>query len=172
MRLSPGRRWAILGAALGLTLAAVKWVASDEVVEVQHAQSPRVATSGETPRESEAVPRIDLERLRRTPQESPRADPFAQKSWVVAARRDALAAAPPPPPPAPKAPPLPFTFFGKAVEGGQVTVFLARGENSYAVRAGETLDGTYRVERVDERAVVFTYLPLGTRQELAFGGTE
>jgi hypothetical protein len=53
-----------------------------------------------------------------------------------------------------------------------VTVFLARGENTYVVREGSTLDGTYRVDRVDARAVVFTYLPLGMRQELALGPAE
>ena len=69
-------------------------------------------------------------------------------------------------PRAPQAPPLPFTYIGKAVEDGRVTVFVTSGENSYVVRPGATLDGKYRVERVDESKVIFTYLPLGTRQEL------
>ena len=53
-----------------------------------------------------------------------------------------------------------------------MTVFLSRGDNTYIARVGDTLDGKYRVERVDERMVVFRYLPLGQRQQLALGGTE
>jgi hypothetical protein len=171
MRLTPMQRWAILGTALALTLAAVRWAASNDEVDVKSAQSPR-APAGE-PRETQAAPRLDLERLHRSPPEVARADPFAQRSWELAARAEAQRNAPPPPPPAaPRAPPLPFTYLGKAVEAGKVTVFLSRGDNTYIARPGETLDGTYRVERVDEHAVVFRYLPLGQRQRLALGGAE
>jgi hypothetical protein len=171
MKLSPLQRWAILGTALALTLAAVKWAASDEEIAVRPAQSSRAATPDEGQGEAAAVPRLDLDRLRRAPHETPRADPFAPKRWTVATLRPPRAVAPPPPP-KPQAPPLPFTYIGKAVERGQVTVFLMRGESSYVARAGVTLDGVYRVEHVDEGKVVFTYVPLGTRQELALGKTE
>jgi hypothetical protein len=173
MKLTPKQRWAILGTALALTLVAVKWAASKQDAEVKPAQSPRAAAAGETPRRAQDVPRLELERLRRPPPEAARADPFERRSWDVAARDEARRNAPPPPPPAPpRAPPLPFAYLGKAVEDGKVTVFLSRGENTYVVRAGETLDGTYRVERLDERVLVLIYLPLGQRQELALGPTE
>ncbi|MCL4801931.1 MAG: hypothetical protein KJ025_20235, partial [Burkholderiales bacterium] len=160
--------WTNLGTALALPLAGVKWAASDDEAAVAPAQSSRAAAPGEARGGAEPVPPLDLDRLRRAPHERPRADPFAQKRWTVATLQPPRPAAPPPPR-APQAPPLPFTYIGHAVEAGQVTVFLTRGENSYVARAGATLDGTYRVERVDAGKVVFTYLPLGTRQELVLG---
>ncbi len=173
MRLTPRQRWAILGTALALTLAAVKWAASDSDVEVKPAQSPRVATADEMPRNAEAVPRLELDRLRRPSHELARADPFAPRSWDGEARAEARRNAPPPPPPAPpRAPPLPFTYLGKAIEGDQVTAFLARGDSVYVLRAGDTVDGIYQVERLDQRVLVFKYLPLGQRQELALGQSE
>ena len=42
-----------------------------------------------------------------------------------------------------------------------------RGADHYHVAPGQVIDRTYRVERVTETAVTFTYLPLGTRQVLA-----
>lgn len=173
MRLTPKQRWAILGTALALTLAAVKWAGSNTDLEVKPAVSPRASAADATPSEAEAMPRLELERLRRSPPERVQADPFAQRSWDMAARDEARRnAPPPPPPPAPKAPPLPYTYLGKAIEGGKLTVFLSRGENTYIARAGDTLDGAYRVERLDDRAIVFRYLPLGQRQDLALGPGE
>jgi hypothetical protein len=169
MRFTPLQRWAILGAALALTLAAMRWAESDDDVEVK---TPRPLGAAAEPA-PEAPPRLALDRLQRIAHAAPAADPFAPRSWQAMVQEEARKSAPPPaPPPPPQPPRLPFTYLGKAVEDGKVTVFLARGENTYVVREGSTLDGTYRVDRVDARAVVFTYLPLGMRQELALGPAE
>jgi hypothetical protein len=172
VRLTPLQRWAALGTALAVTLVAIKWAASNQDLEVTSAQSPRVSTTGEPSREAQAVPHLELEKLRRPQHEAAGADPFAQRNWDLAVRAEARRNAPPPSPPAPRAPPLPFKYLGQAVEQGKVTVFLSRGDNTYIARPGDTLDGKYRVERVDERMVVFRYLPLGQRQQLALGGAE
>ena len=172
MKLTSMQRWAILGTALALTLAAIKWAGSNQDLEVKPAQSPHASAAAGPSHEAQAVPRLELEKLRRPHQEAPGADPFSQRNWDVAARAEARRNAPPLPPPPPRAPPLPFKYLGKAVEQGNVTVFLSRGDNTYIARVGDTLDGKYRVERVDERMVVFRYLPLGQRQQLALGGTE
>jgi hypothetical protein len=172
VKLTSMQRWAILGTALALTLAAIKWAGSNQDLEVKPAQSPHASATGGQSREAQAVPHLELEKLRRPQQEGAGADPFAQRNWDVAARAEALRNAPLPPPPAPRAPPLPFTYLGKAVEQGKVTVFLSRGDNTYIARVGDTLDGKYRVERVDERTVVFRYLPLGQHQQLALGEAE
>lgn len=73
---------------------------------------------------------------------------------------------------APTAPPLPFRYLGKAVEGGAVTLFVARGEEHYSARAGDRIGRDYRVERVTDQAAVFTYLPLRARQSLALPSSE
>ena len=62
-------------------------------------------------------------------------------------------------------PPLPFTYLGKMLDEGKLQVFLARGEDSHIVRAGQKI-GQYRVERVDETSVTFLHLPSKTRQTL------
>jgi hypothetical protein len=87
---------------------------------------------------------------------------------------DLFAAPPPAAPPAahvqapaaPTAPPLPFRYVGRAVEEGRVAVFLEKGAENYSVAQGERAGRDYKVERVTEAAITFTYLPLGARQTL------
>ena len=62
---------------------------------------------------------------------------FASHDWTP----PPLPPPPPPPPPPPSAPPLPFTFIGKAVSGGQWEVFLARGADTLIVRDKMVVDG-------------------------------
>lgn len=63
------------------------------------------------------------------------------------------------------APPLPFRYLGKMIEDGKLKVFLARGEESLSVHAGQKL-GEYRIDKVTDSEIVFTYLPLKTKQSL------
>lgn len=91
--------------------------------------------------------------------------------------RGELFGAPPPPPapkasaqvvaPAPVAPPNPYRFAGKVVRGGEEVVLVSKGELVFPVKAGDTVDGTYKVESVGNEAIEFTYLPLGTRDRIA-----
>lgn len=71
------------------------------------------------------------------------------------------------PPPLPVPPPLPFRHFG-ALTGpdGKETVYVAAGDRLLVVRPGEVLDGQYRVDKVSEEEIVFTYLPLEQAQSL------
>jgi hypothetical protein len=112
---------------------------------------------------------LDLERLKRPAREDDKvaaaADPFARRSFGPA--QEAAAAAPEQPA-APQVPPLPFTYLGKVIEDGKLSVFLGRGEDSFSLKAGKRhkLDDQYRVDKVTETAVVFTYLPMNARQTL------
>ena len=76
---------------------------------------------------------------------------------------------PPPPPPPPSAPPLPFTYLGKSLQDGVWQIYLARGERTYLVQDGETIDGTYRVDAIRPPVLTLTYLPLEQRQQLNIG---
>lgn len=76
---------------------------------------------------------------------------------------------PAPPPPPPSAPPLPFTFIGKAVANGTWEVYLARGDRTYVVRDKSLIDGTYRVEAIAPPLLTLTYLPLNQVQQLNIG---
>ena len=96
------------------------------------------------------------------PTDAPRlpvTDPFAQRSFSSPAQAAAA-------PAAPAIPPLPFRYVGKAIEDGKLSVFLSRGEQSYAVRAGDKLDSEYKVSKVTETAVTFVYLPMKKQQTL------
>lgn len=77
--------------------------------------------------------------------------------------------APPPPPPPPSAPPLPFTYVGKAAANGSWEVFLARGEGTYVVREKTVIDGVYWVESIAPPTITITYLPLNQVQQLNIG---
>lgn len=93
-------------------------------------------------------------------------DLFAGRNWTPVPVP--LKAAPPPPP---VAPPLPFTFLGKKLEGGVWEVFLARDEQSFVVREGSLIDNSYRVDAIAPPNLSLTYLPLGQSQSLAIGET-
>lgn len=78
-------------------------------------------------------------------------------------------AAPPPPPP-PVAPPLPYTFIGKALADGAWEVFLARGaDRTFIVRNQMVIDGAYRIDSIAPPMMKLTYLPLNQAQQLNIG---
>jgi hypothetical protein len=104
---------------------------------------------------------LDLSRVERGKAEAPAADPFAPKEFNPPAREPQQAARAA----KPEAPPLPFRYLGKLIEDGKLSVFLANGAESVTAVAGQRL-GDYRVDKVTESEVQFTYLPLKTRQSL------
>lgn len=168
MALTARTRRILLGSALAATLAAVAWV--HEQTPDEPMDAPLVPAARKTAERSTAASdsRLALEKLHRDASAGDTAqikDIFQAKSWYV----------PPPPPkpgppPPPAPPPLPFSYMGKLLEDGKLTVFLTQQDRNYAVKAGDTLDGNYRVDAVDAQRVVFTYLPLNMQQTLAIGG--
>ena len=96
---------------------------------------------------------------------------FGTQDWNPPPVAQAPAAAPPPPPP-PSAPPLPFTFIGKAVSDGAVEVYLARSGTTYIVRENMVIDGTYRVDDISPPTLILTYLPLNQVQQINIGALE
>ena len=81
---------------------------------------------------------------------------------------------PPPPvsnaaPPPPMAPPLPFTFIGKAAADGAWEVYLSRADKVYVVRTKTVIDGTYRIDAIAPPVMSLTYLPLNQVQQINIG---
>lgn len=72
-------------------------------------------------------------------------------------------------PPAPL-PVLPLRFIGRMIQKGQPVLFVMWGERNLAVREGDVLDATYRLDRIRETQAEFTYLPQGQKLTLALGG--
>jgi len=103
-----------------------------------------------------------------------------QRRALLAASRDPFGTPPKPPPPKrdlspsveapppPKAPPLPFQYDGSGVLQGKSFVFLKRQNRTFMVSAGDTIEGTYGVERVARDRVVLRYLPLGIQQVMMY----
>jgi hypothetical protein len=109
---------------------------------------------------------IDLARLEQRAGEAARetqgADPFAPRNFspIVPAQAQASRAKEKPVPP-----PLPFRYIGKLLDGDKLAIFLSRGDESLSVAAGDTV-GEYRVDRITDTEISFTYLPLKTKQSL------
>jgi len=70
------------------------------------------------------------------------------------------------------APPMPFTYIGKALADGAWEVFLARGDKTYSVRNQSVIDGIYRVEKIAPPLMSLTYLPLNQQQQMNIGALE
>jgi hypothetical protein len=167
----PHVRWIVLAGALALALAAARLVGGAD-----RAPAPAGSAPAGTPARIAAAPEeasvpLALDRLGPRTAALPAGDPFRAISWQAAAQAEARASAPPRPR-RPEAPPLPFAYMGKLVEDGRTTVFLVQGERNLIVRAGDTIDGTYRVDGIGEHDMTLTYLPLGQRQQLALGGAQ
>jgi hypothetical protein len=92
-------------------------------------------------------------------------DAFATRNWTPPPPPPA----PAPPPPQPTAPPLPFTYIGKALEAGEWEVYLSQGERTWIVRNLDVIDGSYRVESIKPPLMTLTYLPLNQVQQLNIG---
>jgi hypothetical protein len=137
----------------------------EDAAEPVRAARPVPAQPARDKTEAASATDLKLKKLQREADDKAAPDLFEAKSWYV----------PPPPPkplppPPPSAPPLPFAFMGKLVEDGQLTVFLTKQERNYVVKAGDTLDGMYKVEAVTPTMLTLVYLPLNIKQTLMIGG--
>lgn len=151
-----------LAAALALTLVAVALVGREDDEASPAAPAAPVGIALAEPQAAA----IDLARLAARKGGAASADPFR----TLGRPEPEEEADEPPAPEPPRAPPLPFAYIGRYVDGDRVVLFLTQGEESHAVREGDTIDGVYRVDSITEARVQLTYLPLNQRQELLLGG--
>ncbi len=154
----PKLRLSGAGSATAVSARQAPSRAATAEVEIAQAQPPAA------PRASEARPASD-----RVVASTHAAALFAQHSWYVAPPPPPAAA--PPPPPEPTAPPFPYTLVGSyAPEGDAPVFFLARGDRVIDAHVGDKLDGVYQLESASGDQLVFVYLPLDIRQNLAAKG--
>lgn len=160
--LAQRQRWLLLGGALLLTLLLAAGIGQPEGGNGAAVVEPATAR----PRGSRAAPPAELQigslaSLSRDMAAGKVRDLFPVQSWYVP---------PPPPKPAPpKPPPLPFTYLGKAIDDGLVSVFVAQGERNLVVKTGDVIDGVYRADSILPPVMTFTYLPLQMQQTLEIG---
>ena len=162
-----------LGGALAATLAATAWVATrpdDDTAAVVAAPARRAASSAPA---ASAV-------LAAAPTTS------AREAWAEVTESQLAAGPPPPPPPPPPAPPpllappppppvappAPYQMIGRVVEGEgakAVDVALLTGPNKVlSAKAGDVIDGQWRVEQVSDSGVRLTWLPGQLPQNIVF----
>lgn len=161
-------RAAAVGVALALLASVVAGPAEQQPAPIAEPRVPpatRDAPAQGQGSAAESAVDLDLDKLKRRKKEETIANLFAPRSFApppIAASVGASKAEPAPP----VAPPLPFRYLGRIIDGGQTAVFVARGDEPYGVEPGQRIDQLYQVDEVTETAVTFIYLPLGTRQSL------
>jgi cohesin domain-containing protein len=149
-------------------LAAVgAWVILDEGPANRAPGAARESSAGADAREAPSAggtADIRAELPARAPLQRASRNPFSSQNWTPApAPRVAPA---PAPAAAPVAPPLPYRYVGELVLPTGTQVFLARGDDTFRVSEGETLDGEYRVESLKAGELVFVHLASGQHQTL------
>lgn len=164
---SPLRRW-LLAIALAATVAAAGWVGGNQeggrvalVATGEDARpgAPEAAAAASPAAEGQEI-ELDKLRQRAVAREFGEMFPARQPELPPEIARK---------PEPPRAPPLPFQFFGRMVDNGATVVFLNRNDDVYAVKEGDTIGSSYRVEEINGSEIVITYLPLKQRQKLPIG---
>lgn len=183
--MSPARkRIAMLIVAIGsgLLVERVVALASDDV-EISGPVQARRSRAGEAdkPITGEAVDSsatagsVQLDRLearQRAGQDT--AKPTAPHASQPALF-DTVSWLPPPPkavaspPPQPVAPPFPYAYMGGLSEDGVRTSFFMQGDRVLPVKAGDTIDATYRIDQMTDKQMTLTYLPLNETLVVALG---
>jgi hypothetical protein len=169
----PSSRHLILGLAV-ITAALIAFMPKAETNDtgaviaepIQH----ETATPDVLPQKSSETQPTDVplaERVNRAELALSQSDPFRTKSWYVAPPPP-----PPPPPEKPHAPPLPFKYMGMYEDQGKVTVYLVRGEDAFAIQPGEKFADVYRLDKIEQGALVLSYLPMSITQTLPIGSNQ
>lgn len=162
--MSPRRRLLLWG-SLALTLAATAWIYQEDNTDAGKRPSRQVTRRPLPAAPSGALPSSAPLGLSRGQYSDSHADLFPGRDWTPPA--------PPPgtaPPPGP--PPLPFTYIGKQDTAQGSVLFLLYQERTLAVRRGDVIDDTYRLEKITPQNAVLVYLPSKQQQSLDLGSAK
>lgn len=94
--------------------------------------------------------------------ESSGEDLFAGTTWQPPPKPEAFTPAPPPQMPA-----FPFQVIGLVSVGGTQSLALEKGDNAYAVREGDVIEG-YRIDRIGENSFVVAHAPTRMSREYRY----
>ncbi len=153
------KRHAVLGTALLATLGASAWVAvlpdGDEPVVVDAVARLAQPASRPGPAGLDAAPAA-VARPREAWGTAPRAALAAWSAPAAAAPKPAASAPVRLPPPK-----FPYAWIGRLDDSGDVQALLSNAERSFGARAGDVLDGRWRIERVAATRLQLSWLPTG-----------
>lgn len=68
------------------------------------------------------------------------------------------------PPPPPMAPRFPHAWVGRFNDEAVNRAVLSGPQSTWVVRAGDVLEGQWRVDAIQDRRMTLTYLPLNQQQ--------
>ena len=174
------RRQGLLAAALLAALGATLWASQsgddDGAAKPVAGSSRRAATAPAAkalPREAGAAqiqmpPVTDWQPVQRPPWAPVAESQFAAWSPPPPPPAPRVVNSPPPPPAAPVAPAFPYQIIGSLRDGVGTQVFLAGPNRSLNARAGEVIDGQWRVDQVSATGLSLTWLPAQIKQQIAF----
>ncbi len=167
-------QWA-LGLALGATVAACLWAAQlpqaeDSVTDLAALASRRSPAGLASASASAPLPRWSTAAREPWPEVAPSALAAWQAPAPAAPTPTPLPApsAQPPLPAPPQAPPFPYQLIGRLSQAGQVQALLGSEQRSLAVRAGDTIDGQWRVQAIGDDSLELLWLPGPLPQTLRF----
>jgi hypothetical protein len=157
---------------------------ADAAKRARHvAGAPAAPTAGAVVRTATPVPAAaQALTLRDTINVAASRNPFDANPWVVKREPPKAASAVPAPPPvievkAPAPPPpspplqLPYRFLGTYAEkSDSPSVFLALGERLIVAKAGDALDGGFRLEAVSPRELTFVHIQQNVTLRLSVTG--
>ncbi|MCU7370616.1 hypothetical protein PEC18_06920 [Paucibacter sp. O1-1] len=163
-------RQVLLAAALAAALAATMWAAqieetAEEPVALTRPKAPAAVAASAAPASSRA-PWAQVERA-----PWPEAPQAQLAAWGPPPPPPAPPPAPAPPPeaaPAPVAPAFPYQLIGRLEEGGVSQALLSAGNRSLNAKAGDVIDGQWRVERVGPNGLGLLWLPGQQPQTITF----
>jgi len=155
-------RWTLWLGLLAVLMAASVWdwtrpQPQDDLFDTTRPVSRALATA------VSAAPVEKVEKARAGVSELRPLDLFAVRSWEPAPVKSANTR-----PQAASAPPLPFTYLGKVMEGESIVVFLSEGGRTHLVRMGDVV-ARYRVQEITANDMTLVYTPLEETQKLNFG---
>jgi hypothetical protein len=167
---SPTRRevaFLVLAAMAIIAAVGAERNGSDAAVPViEAARASRVVTAA---RHRVLTDNLDMTRPRSEPTAGEPGTIFLSASWRLPRSSQPIPQAKPILAPTPAAPPLPFTYIGRYEDQARPLIFLLWGDRLLLVRAGDVIDGTYRVDAISESVLNVTFLPLQIRQILDIG---
>ena len=151
---------------IGSLAVLAAWIAIDSKTRTEPAGAPSAAPNAAVrePATGSAQAGVKPEIPARSALSKIVSDPFSPQSWIPSLKKTQAA-----PPPAPVAPPLPFRFAGQLQQDSGVQVLLAKGDEVFPVKEGETLEGQYKVESVTDTEVRLLHLASGVQQTMQFG---
>jgi hypothetical protein len=171
-----GPRQYLLAAGLAVAVAATMWAAQLEDEGAETASGLAAPTR--------SAPRPAAQAASANDAPAPAWSLAERAPWPEASGTQLAAWSPPPPPPPPPvaaapvtpvdpgpppAPPFPYQLIGRMEEAGApAQALLASGNRSLAAKAGDVIDGQWRVDSVGPNGLALTWLPGQQTQTLTF----